>query len=50
MYQQVRIDRSIGCGAVWLYRGDLETLAPEAYMRWLGDLQAGMTGRMEESH
>ncbi len=49
IYRDVRIDRCIGCGGVWLDPGELEALAPEAHASWLGDLISRMTGRGEDS-
>jgi len=48
LYQQVRIDRCVGCGGVWLDPGELETLAPAEHTGWLSELLSRMTGHAEE--
>jgi ferredoxin len=47
-YNNVRIDRCIGCGGVWLDPGELETLAPEEHHHWLSTLVARITGKGPE--
>jgi ferredoxin len=49
IYRDVRIDRCIGCGGVWLDPGESESLAPEVHTGWLGDLISRMTGQGEDS-
>ena len=47
-YSDVRIDRCIGCGGVWLDPRELETLASEEHHNWLSTLVARMTGKGPE--